>query len=120
VLVHWSLADDIRLLCRLQTALQGGRPMAMAMREQRVWGAKEKLVERLADRLRDAPLAELLQGAHVCDGIVKGLRDPAWPDDPWQALRQLALLTIQVLQPPARARRDGAPVPVRLPLVLRA
>jgi DNA polymerase-3 subunit delta len=119
VLVHWSLADDIRLLCRLQTALLGGRPMAMAMREQRVWGAKEKLVERLADRLRDAPLAPLLQGAHVCDGVVKGLRDPAWPGDPWQALRQLALLTIQALQPAPKARRDGAPAASRLPLVLR-
>jgi DNA polymerase-3 subunit delta len=117
VLVHWSLADDIRLLVRLQQALRDGRPMAMALREQRVWGSKEKLVERLADRLRDAPVAELLQGAHVCDGIVKGLRDPAWPAEPWQALRQLALLTIQALRPPLQARRDGAPAP---PLVLRA
>ena len=29
--------------------------------------------------------------ASTVDGIVKGLRHPQWPQDPWEALRRLAL-----------------------------
>ena len=38
VLVHWALAEDIRALWRVKTAQAEGRPLAMALREQRVWG----------------------------------------------------------------------------------
>src|SRR5450830_1561588 len=38
VLVHWALAEDIRSLKRVKDALQAGRPMPMALRENRVWG----------------------------------------------------------------------------------
>jgi DNA polymerase-3 subunit delta len=30
----------------------------------------------------------------LCDGIVKGLTRPDWPEDPWDALRRLALMTL--------------------------
>jgi DNA polymerase-3 subunit delta len=63
----------------------------MALREQRVWGVKEKLMERVLPRLSDATLNNLLQAAHVVDGIVKGLKQPDWPHDPWQALQRLAM-----------------------------
>ena len=38
-----------------------------------------------------AALARLLQSAHTVDGIVKGLKQPDWPQDGWQALQRLAL-----------------------------
>ena len=91
VLVHWALADDIRALHRVKRAVSEGRPLPMVLREQRIWGAKEKRFERVLPRLTIAQLAGWLQDAHVVDGIVKGLKAPDWPDDPWQALHRLAL-----------------------------
>ncbi|MDO9134562.1 MAG: DNA polymerase III subunit delta, partial [Hydrogenophaga sp.] len=32
-----------------------------------------------------------LDDAHTVDGIVKGLKSPGWPADPWQALKQMAM-----------------------------
>ncbi|MFG6457537.1 DNA polymerase III subunit delta [Roseateles sp. BYS96W] len=92
VLVHWNLAEDARALARVRAALDAGRPLPMAMREARVWGAKERLVERIAPRLDGAQAGRLIQAAQVCDGLVKGLRHPDWPSDPWAALRRFALM----------------------------
>ncbi len=91
VLVHWALAEDIRALKRVKDAMNAGRPLPMALRENRVWGAKERLYERLLPQASDAQLARLLQSAHVVDGIVKGLKQADWPQDGWQALSRLAL-----------------------------
>jgi DNA polymerase-3 subunit delta len=92
VLVHWNLAEDARALARVRAALDAGRPLPMAMREARVWGAKERLIERIAPRLDTTQAGALVQAAQVCDGLVKGLRHPDWPSDPWAALRRLALM----------------------------
>lgn len=90
VLVHWALSEDIRTLARVRQALDSGRPMPMALRENRVWGSKEKLMERVLPRLSAATLAQWLLDAHVVDGIAKGLKVPTWPADPWHALHRLA------------------------------
>lgn len=95
VLVHYALAEDIRALKRVKDAMAQGRPLPMALREQRVWGVRERLFERVLPRLTDATLAGLLQAAHQVDGIVKGLKQPGWPTDGWQALQRLALLLCQ-------------------------
>jgi DNA polymerase-3 subunit delta len=91
VLVHWALAEDIRALKRVKDAMNAGKPLPMALRENRVWGVKERLYERILPRASDAQLARLLQAAHTVDGIVKGLKQPDWPAQPWQALQRLAL-----------------------------
>ncbi len=90
VLVHWALAEDIRALKRVKDAMNAGRPLPMALRENRIWGTKERLFERILPRAGDAQLARLLQSAHLVDGIVKGLKQPDWPVHPWQALQRLA------------------------------
>src|SRR4051812_44986292 len=90
VLVHYTLAEDIRALKRVKDAMAAGRPLPLALREQRVWGLKEKLFERVLPRLSPTALENLLHGAHVVDGIVKGLKAPGWPTDGWQALHRLA------------------------------
>jgi DNA polymerase-3 subunit delta len=91
VLVHWALAEDIRTLHRIRTAMDAGRPLPMALRENRVWGVKEKLMERALPLLSMAQLSRWLEDAHLVDGIVKGLKSPGWPADPWQALQQMAM-----------------------------
>ena len=90
VLVHWALADDIRAMKRVKDAMQAGKPLPMALRENRIWGAKERHFERIAPRVGDATVSRLLHSAHVVDGIVKGLKHPDWPQDGWRALHQLA------------------------------
>jgi DNA polymerase-3 subunit delta len=91
VLVHYTLSEDIRALKRVKDAIAQGRPLPMALREQRIWGPRERLFERVLPRLSDAALSQLLQSAHVVDGIVKGLKQPDWPASGWQALHRLAL-----------------------------
>ncbi|WP_198970827.1 DNA polymerase III subunit delta [Xylophilus sp. ASV27] len=90
VLVHYTLAEDIRALKRVKDAMAAGRPLPMALREQRVWGPRERLFERVLPRLDARTLARLLQAAHQVDGIVKGLPQDGWPRNGWQALHRLA------------------------------
>jgi DNA polymerase-3 subunit delta len=103
VLVHWTLADDIRALRRVRNALDAGKPLPLAMSEARVWGMKQRLVENAAPRLSGHELAHLVEAASICDGIVKGLRHPQWPVDAWAALQRLVLMTMEPLRAPARA-----------------
>jgi DNA polymerase-3 subunit delta len=91
VLVHYTLSEDIRALKRVKDAMALGKPLPMALREQRVWGLKERLYERVLPRLTATALDNLLHAAHLVDGIVKGLKAPGWPADPWQALHRLAM-----------------------------
>jgi DNA polymerase-3 subunit delta len=95
VLVHWTLAEDIRALKRVKDATALGKPLPMALREARVWGAKERLFERIVPLLTDNTVAHLVEAAQICDGLVKGLGHPDWPTDPWDALKRLALLLMQ-------------------------
>jgi DNA polymerase-3 subunit delta len=71
----------------------------MALREQRIWGPRERLFERALPRLTPALLDELLSAAHTVDGIVKGLKQPDWPADPWDALHRMAVKVAQALTP---------------------
>jgi DNA polymerase-3 subunit delta len=42
VLVHWTLSEDIRGLKRVKDAVASGKPLPLALREARAWGAKER------------------------------------------------------------------------------
>lgn len=105
VLVHYTLAEDIRALKRVRDALDAGKPLPMALREQRVWGMRERLFERVVPRLGASALNGLLHAAHVVDGIVKGIKVPDWPADSWQALHQLAFMLCRQAAMPAAPRR---------------
>ncbi|MDH1703509.1 DNA polymerase III subunit delta [Comamonas terrigena] len=105
VLVHWTLAEDIRALKRVHDAMAGGQPLPMALRAQRIWGVKERLFERILPRLSDAAATRLLHSAHVVDGIIKGLPAPGWPQDGWHALRRLAMDLVQTAQGQRSAAR---------------
>ncbi|MCW5660903.1 MAG: DNA polymerase III subunit delta [Burkholderiaceae bacterium] len=110
VLVHWTLAEDIRALKRTKDAVAQGKPLPMALREARVWGAKERLFERLVPLLSDHTLAHWVEAASVCDGLIKGLRHPHWPLDAWDGLKRLALMVTQHTAAPKPAQ------PLRLAL----
>ena len=95
VLVHWAISEDIRSMKRVKDAINAGRPMPMALRENRIWGIKEKLYERVLPGITDTTLANLLTAAHKVDGVVKGLKQPDWPASGWQALHRLAGLVCE-------------------------
>ena len=66
VLVHYTLAEDIRALKRVKDAIAEGKPMPMALREQRIWGVREKMFERVLPRLSGSRLAS--------SGVIQKLR----------------------------------------------
>ena len=109
VLVHWTLTEDIRGLKRVKDAVASGKPLPMALREARVWGAKERLFERILPLLSEHTVAHLIEAAQVCDGLVKGLKHPDWPHDPWDGLERLVLMVCEQAGS-AGARRPSGPV----------
>ena len=94
VAVHWPLADDLRALQRVRAALDQGQPMPMALNAARVWGPRQRLMERAVASLSQRAITRLVAAASTCDGIAKGLKRPDWPEDPWEALRRLILMTM--------------------------
>jgi DNA polymerase-3 subunit delta len=87
VLVLWSLAEDIRALARVSRAAQRGGNLAAALREARVWGPRQKLMERAVRRFTPAIADRALRRTAYVDKVVKGLRD----GDPWDELLQLGV-----------------------------
>jgi DNA polymerase III subunit delta len=96
VLVHWTLAEDIRAIKRIQDATLQGKPLAMTLRENRIWGTKEMLMQRVLPRISAAQASHLLESASVVDGVIKGLKHPEWPANPWDALHSLAIRFAQL------------------------
>jgi len=111
VLVHWTLAEDIRALKRVKDAMGAGKPLPMALRDARVWGVKERLFERAVPLFTDNALAQLLHAAQVCDGLVKGLKHPDWPLEPWEGLKRLVLMTVQCTAAATGASRSRTALP---------
>ncbi len=94
VLVHWTLAEDIRALKRVHDAVGEGKPLPLALREARVWGLREKLFERAL------PLA-VAADAGPPGACGQHLR---WPGQGTEAPR----LADRRLGRPARAGADAA------------
>ena len=115
VLVHWTLAADILALEQVGDALAQGRPLPLALNEARIWGARQRLIERALPLLTSHQLGHLIEAASIADGVIKGLKHPAWPLDPWDAVRRLALLMVQAVAAPP-APRGRAPTFLRLAL----
>ncbi|MCK9515509.1 MAG: DNA polymerase III subunit delta [Ottowia sp.] len=108
VLVHWSLADDIQALVHVKAAMAAGTPLPMALRQNRVWGPRERLIERVLPRISERRAVRLLRAAHQVDGVIKGLHHPRWPADPWQALARLAIVLCRQCRPGHLQRQPAA------------
>jgi DNA polymerase-3 subunit delta len=90
-LVLWAITEELRTLMRVMAAVQSGRPFSMAARENRLWGPRERLVERLLPRLSVPALARGLARAARIDRLAKGLRAPESDSNAWLELTDLAL-----------------------------
>jgi len=94
-LVLWAVTEELRTLVRVQAQAAAGRPFAQIARENRLWGPREKLVERALARLDAQRLEAALARAADVDRLAKGLRAPARDSDPWLELTDLALQVTQ-------------------------
>lgn len=90
-LVLWAVAEEIRMLLKLKSGMVQGRPLSALLKEYRIWGAREKLMDPALRRLNLNVLRAALQEASQVDKMVKGLRAKAFAGDPWDALLQLSL-----------------------------
>jgi DNA polymerase-3 subunit delta len=92
VLILWALTEDIRTVGKVLRALHRNGNMSGALREARVWGMRQKLVERAARRFSPAVAERALRQAAYVDKVAKGLRG----GDVWDELLQLGVRCARV------------------------
>ena len=90
-LVLWAVAEEIRTLLKLKAGMEQGRPLGALLKEHRIWGPRERMMDPALRRLSLATLEAALQDAAQVDKMVKGLRAKAFAGDAWDAMLQLAL-----------------------------
>jgi DNA polymerase III subunit delta len=90
-LVLWAVAEEIRTLLKLKAGVEQGRPLGGLLKEMRIWGPRERLMEPALRRLKRSTLESALQQAAQIDKMVKGLRAKAFAGDAWDAMLQLGL-----------------------------
>lgn len=90
-LVLWAVSEEIRTLLKLKAGTEQGRPLGALLKEYRIWGPRERMMEPALRRLSLPVLTSALQDAAQVDKMVKGLRAKAYAGDAWDAMLQLAL-----------------------------
>lgn len=90
-LVLWAVAEEIRTLLKLKSGMAQGRPLGMLLKEYRIWGPRERMMEPALRRISLPTLEAAMREAAQVDKMVKGLRAKAFAGDAWDAMLQLAL-----------------------------
>lgn len=90
-LVLWAVSEEIRTLLKLKAGMAQGRPLPALLKEYRIWGPRERLMEPALRRISLPTLEAAMQQAAQVDRMVKGLRAKAFAGDQWDAMLQLAL-----------------------------
>jgi DNA polymerase-3 subunit delta len=90
-LVLWAVAEEIRTLLKLKAAMSQGRPLGALLKENRIWGPRERMMEPALRRVSQGALESALKEAAQVDKMIKGLRAPGFAGDAWDAMLQLAL-----------------------------
>ncbi|MEM5312284.1 DNA polymerase III subunit delta [Paraburkholderia sp. JHI869] len=114
VLVLWAVVEEIRTLLRIKRGVAAGKPHAMLLRENRVWGPRERLIGPALSRLSEATLERGLALAARLDRQVKGLSGQsradwrnALPPDAWDGLFELAMTVAAPRESATQARAVG-------------
>lgn len=94
-LVLWAIAEEIRMLLKLKSGVEQGRVLGMLLKENRIWGPRERSMAPALRRLERSTLEAALQEAAQIDKMIKGLRAKALAGDAWDALLQLGLKVAQ-------------------------
>ena len=76
-LVLWAVSEEIRTLLKLKAGMAQGRPLGALLKEYRIWGPRERMMEPALRRMSLPTLEAALQEAAQVDSMVKGLRAEA-------------------------------------------
>ena len=80
-LLLWQLGEDIHALAFVLDAAASGTPVAIAVRNARVWGKRQAAMERAARRLKVDVIAPLLAALARLDALSKGIgRGSVWDE----------------------------------------
>jgi DNA polymerase III subunit delta len=90
-LVLWAVSEEIRTLLKLKAGMAQGRPLGALLKEYRIWGPRERMMEPALRRIALPTLEAAMQEAAQVDRMVKGLRAKQFAGDAWDAMLQLAL-----------------------------
>lgn len=80
-LALWTLGEDLHALAAVHAMTRDGMPMAVALRNARVWGKRQSALERAARRVTSETIERLLAGLAAVDALSKGIgRGNAWDE----------------------------------------
>jgi len=80
-LLLWQLSEDIHALASVREAVAAGTPVAVAVRNARVWGKRQAAMERAARRVPPEAIAPLLCALARIDALAKGIgRGNVWDE----------------------------------------
>jgi DNA polymerase-3 subunit delta len=102
-LALWQITEQIRALGKIVNGVAEGRPIATVMRDARIYGPRQSLLQSCHSRYTPRDIAEALAHAAAIDRIVKGLDK----GDIWDELLQLALRFARPAASAASARRSA-------------
>lgn len=86
-LILWAVSEDIRALLKIINGLEQGKALQQLLREVRVWGARQELMQRAAKRSSKNMLEDALLQAARLDRMIKGLAS----GNIWDEFLQLGL-----------------------------
>lgn len=98
-LVLWAMSEEIRVAGRVLAAMENGLPLQQALRDLRIWGPRQNLLQRHLNRIKPKQVEAALLHAARIDRISKGLAK----GDVWDELLQLGLRFAGRPAKPARA-----------------
>jgi DNA polymerase-3 subunit delta len=85
-LVLWALSEELYALARIQSGVAAGRAIDDLMRENRVWGPRQRPMKAAASRVAPARVQRALAHAAGIDRAIKGVG----PGEPWDEFLRLA------------------------------
>ncbi len=96
ILALWAVVEEVRVLLRVKRGIAAGKPLAALLRENRVWGPRERLIGPALARVTESLLEKALVFAACLDRQIKGLSGigHGWqgpPPEPWDGVLQLAM-----------------------------
>jgi DNA polymerase-3 subunit delta len=86
-LVLWTLSEELYALARIQSGVATGRSIDDLLRENRVWGARQRPMKAAATRVAPAAVQKALAHAAGIDRAIKGVG----AGQPWDEFLKLGL-----------------------------
>jgi DNA polymerase-3 subunit delta len=86
-LVLWALSEELYALGRIQSGLAAGRSIDDLLRENRVWGARQRPMRTAATRVAPQTVQRSLAHAATIDRAIKGVGT----GEPWDEFLKLGL-----------------------------